>query len=784
MIAARPEEPSGELVALRSLALQGRRIALRPLSQDGSRRLTARSLGDAPSARFVEAAHELTGGNPFLIHALLLELARERVEPSADNVGRVLGVHPDAVRSAVLLRLAQLPEAARAVAEAVSVLGAGASLRAAAVLAKLEEEDAVDAVERLVGADILTDRLPLEFVHPIVRSVVYAGISSARRSGLHLRAAELAEERGEHEAIGHHLLATEPRGDSSVAEKLELAAGAALSRGAPDEAAAHLRRALAEPPAGPRRGPILAMLGQAEAATRDDRAPGRVAEALELVADPAERAGLQLRLGLILYAAGRPHDAAEAFRRGREELGEDSEHPLGAALTTSHLAMGTLTGSATPSDFAELIARARQPAPGEPLGAADREVLVQLALAHVHAGTHDLAGEFALRAVADGQMLAEQGVSLSFSVAASCVLWADAVGPAEEVADDALRHARATGDPTTSAYALFGRAQPRYWRGALAEAAVDAGAAVEAWRGGWGMGLSHAGHWHAVSLLELGREEEAAAALEASAPDPAAEGPHDGAWHIARARVALARGDLALAREELRIIEAVAARAPFFRQVAYWPWRGDAAIAARLDGDLDEAARLAGEELRLARHYGAPRPLGSALIAAGLVDGGEAGIGMLREAVIVLEGSPSMLERCRALVELGALLRRSGERSAAREPLRRGLDLAHRIGAATLERRAHDELQRAGARPRRQLLSGPDSLTPSERRVSELAAAGQTNREIAEQLFVSLRTVETHLTHSYGKLDISSRGELGAALANDRGSDHDASGENDRSLAQ
>jgi DNA-binding CsgD family transcriptional regulator len=166
----------------------------------------------------------------------------------------------------------------------------------------------------------------------------------------------------------------------------------------------------------------------------------------------------------------------------------------------------------------------------------------------------------------------------------------------------------------------------------------------------------------------------------------------------------------------------------------------------------------------LARAFGAPRALGCALRGAGLVVGGDAGIAYLREAAASLAESDAPLEHARALTDLGSALRRLGQRSEARAPLRRGLELAHRCQAAALATRARTELLATGARPRRPALSGVDALTASERRVAQMAATGLTNRQIAQALFVTARTVEGHLTHVFQKLDLSARTELAAAL--------------------
>ena len=148
----------------------------------------------------------------------------------------------------------------------------------------------------------------------------------------------------------------------------------------------------------------------------------------------------------------------------------------------------------------------------------------------------------------------------------------------------------------------------------------------------------------------------------------------------------------------------------------------------------------------------------------GLVEGGKRGLSLLAEAVEVVAGSPARLEHAKARTELGAALHRANRRSEARDQVRQGLDLATLCGAAPLAARAETELRATGARPRRIALRGVESLTPSERRVAELAAGGPTNREIAQAPFVTQRTVEVHLTSVYRKLDITSRSQLAAAL--------------------
>jgi DNA-binding CsgD family transcriptional regulator len=178
-----------------------------------------------------------------------------------------------------------------------------------------------------------------------------------------------------------------------------------------------------------------------------------------------------------------------------------------------------------------------------------------------------------------------------------------------------------------------------------------------------------------------------------------------------------------------------------------------------------QARQLIDEELELAKRSKIPRAIAVALRARGLFAGGASGLRDLAEAVRLLERSPGALEQARTVTDYGAALRRANQRVEARDPLRRGLDLARRCGATLLAERAETELRATGARPRRLVLSGADALTASERRVADLAASGMSNPEIAQALFVTLNTVEGHLRHAYQKLSISSREQLPAALS-------------------
>lgn len=257
-------------------------------------------------------------------------------------------------------------------------------------------------------------------------------------------------------------------------------------------------------------------------------------------------------------------------------------------------------------------------------------------------------------------------------------------------------------------------------------------------------------------LVDRGRSAEAAAALAAAgAADSAPETMLHALAH-ARGRARMARGQAAEALADFlgcgRTLVATGSVNP-----AAIPWRSSAALAHAALGEDAEAVRLAREELEIATRFGAPRALGVALRVVGSIERDER---CLAEAVQVLESSGAQLELAEALTHWGATLRRERQPRRAREPLRRAVELASRCGAEPLATRARDELIAAGARPRRVALSGVESLTPMERRVAQLAKEGLANREIAQTLFLTVRTVETHLRHAYQKLGVASRTEL------------------------
>src|SRR5215218_2752493 len=293
-----------------------------PLSPESVETLVRQTVGSYADEDFTDACLEATRGNPFLLSELLREVRARRLAPTAQAARRVGSLAPGGVSAAVELRLAQMPEGARALAEAVAVLGDHASPRSAARLAGVDSGSLGAAEATLVRAGILEGRDGLCFTHPVVRATVLHGISPTRRGGLHAAAAAMLSERGaEPEELATHLLHVEPAGDQRTVATLRSAAARASVLGAPATAAAYLDRALAEPPVGDQRCAVLTELGQAEAragsGARRASAQGRRGGRRPGVARPSgagasPRAQVRRRRGA---RARRPGDARARPRR-------------------------------------------------------------------------------------------------------------------------------------------------------------------------------------------------------------------------------------------------------------------------------------------------------------------------------------------------------------------------------------------------------------------------------------------------------------------------------------
>jgi DNA-binding CsgD family transcriptional regulator len=322
------------------------------------------------------------------------------------------------------------------------------------------------------------------------------------------------------------------------------------------------------------------------------------------------------------------------------------------------------------------------------------------------------------------------------------------------------------GDATRLASVLCFRGRFQTLRGDLTRALSDLREGLELARGhGVLAGLPYLYGFLVLAHVERAELDEARALLErAGFPAELPPNAHLNYLRLGRGRLWIERGEVERGVDELLALGQMTRQVPFDNP-ALFAWRRFAVDGLLRLGRGEEARKLADEELEIARRWGARHEIGASLRARGLVEGGAAGQRLLEEAVEMLDGTEAQLQHARALIDLGAAYRRDGQRTRAREVLTRGVDLALRTGVLGLVERGNEELGATGARPRRALQTGLDSLTPSERRVAELAADNLTNKEIAQALFVTVKTVEVHLSSVYRKLELGSRRELAPVLA-------------------
>jgi DNA-binding CsgD family transcriptional regulator len=756
-----PDDLLGQIAA----HVTSRRVRPPALSHAGARTMVARALGDGDDA-FVDACWRMTEGNAFLLGELLSAVEAEGWKPTKENAPRIGTLAPEAVLRAVAVRLMRLSDDAAGVARAVAVLGDDAHLRHVAALTGRDPDRVAAAADALAASEILrpADPAVLRFAHPLLASAVYADVGTGERAALHRRAAEiLRDEDISPERVAAHLLPSSGTGEPWVVEALSAAARRALRLGVPESAASYLRRALDEPPEPTARSAVLRQLGLSEAATGLATAIGRLEEALAAAVDERDRAQTLLVLGRTLGSGGRHREALDAFDAAAAIQSAD-EH-ITAHARAEAVALGLLDPDRRDGLLAwEGPLTAAQPGPASP---AQRTLLASYCMQQAMLGAPraEVVG-LAERALAGDPPLADEGAdgTVLFGLTAA-LLASDELAWSDRFLTSAMTQSRAQGSMMAVATASLGRGLSRWAQGRLVEALADAEQAVDAERYGWRHFLPAA--YGAIVGIHVDRGELEAAAAKQDRFDarPYAGSALLGRWHEGLGRLALAerRDAEALAHFETWRDVVSGVRNP----ACFAAWRSASALALVRLGRAQEASELAREELELARAFGAPRAISVALRALAHGDAHndiDGPIAQLEEAVQVTAGSEARLEHCRALLDLGTVLRRAGRRSNAGRALGEALAIARVCGARMLEERALEELEVAGTRVQRAALRGADALSPSERRVVGLAVEGLSNRQIAEALFVTRKAVEWHLGNAYRKLDVRSRHELAAAL--------------------
>jgi DNA-binding CsgD family transcriptional regulator len=762
LAAVRSGEPGMDPDLLAALEREPATTTLRPqaLSAEASAELVRSELGPAAEDDFCAACHRAAAGNPFFLRELIEAARGGEIEPAAESIERIEELHPETISRSVLVRLGRLPEPAAALTRAVAILGDGVPFRRAALLAQLGPEEAGAATEALSAAAILAPGETLAFVHPLIRAAVYAEIPEAQRGVTHSEAARLlAEDGATAEEVAGQLLHAEPGGDPDAVDTLRQAAADASSRGAPEAAITYLRRAFTEPSADAARPMLLAELLRAAGLATDLSAFEGISDdpAAELISDEEAFQAAGPDLVAWLFLGGRIEQMTEVIERGIADYRERGETEMG--LRYEALALAVI-------DIQPADAVARLDGYGDRLEPHTDEQRAWYAMRgwwqHLLGGSAAESAALVRRGIDHGELLEIHDLGPAFGQAVLVLLRADELDEAEGWIDRMVEDARKR-SPAYMASALGLRSWLSHRRGDMRSAEVDARRTVDICREHRiVLALAINLRWLLDVLIETGATEEAEAELNSSGLN----GPLPDFWwfsplRLARARLRMATGRSEQAVEDLReLLDHMELTRP-----ASDPTASTLAIALHsTEGDPGEIQRLLDWELEVAREWGTSRGIGVALRAKGLVEGGDRGLDLLGESVETLRASPARLELARSLADLGSAQRRAGMRRDARDALREALELAHRCGATAIAERAHEELGATGAKPRRVMLTGVESLTPSELRVAKLAAAGMGNRDIAQDLYISVKTVETHLGSAYRKLDISSRRELPQAL--------------------
>ena len=745
----------------RRRARSNRRRSPRPPRASSPRR----EVGRPPSEGFAAACREATAGNPFLLVELLRALGPEQAGPEDGSAARLAEVAAAGASRSILTRLARLGEHSTAVARAVAVLEPNAEARLVAGLSGLPAATVADATEQLVRAHLLSNTRPPAFVHPLVREAVLSEVPASRRAEGHARAAGLLDRDGAAvDTVGAHLLLAGPAGDAWAVTALREAGAKALARGAPVAAVRYLRRALQEPPTKGDRQAVSRELGLALLRANDPEGIEVLRTVRAATEDPIARAELAAELTSSLGLRGGGEEATALLEESLAEL-PDRDCELAIRLR-GWLLLQTLWGL-------ERLSEGTMPAPGEEPSAetlAGRMVLAQGGyLNAVGLGTVARGLELAEAAMPDLEtVIADTANGLPPQGAQAAVILADRGDRVAHHFQPIIEAATRRGAPPSIAGGYGLRAFLNLLEGNLRDGQGDAEVAVDIVRD---TGLTGSlAIWSSVALRiaaargdiaggeellrELWSEHQQISGLAAAALIGAR-----GELRRAAGRHAEARHDFLATAERVSFV-------PLPNQ-EMMPWRVGLALCEAALGNDSEAIGLATETSEQARRAGGVRGIGIALRVQGSVTGGASGIELLRESVTTLAGTRACREHAVALVELGAALRRANKRKEARQPLREGLDLAHRCGATPLEEEARTELEATGARPRKAVYSGVESLTPSELRVARMAAEGLTNREIAQALTVTEKTIETHMRHIFQKLDLSSRTELAGVLAAD-----------------
>jgi DNA-binding CsgD family transcriptional regulator len=765
ILTCRPEEPDPSGGLRQVLADPSiRRLSPLPLSAEATIDFLAEEFDRPPDPPFATACHEISGGNPFLLSELARTLVRQKVEPIDGREDLVRALAPEQVARSVLTRLARLAPEAGALARSLAVFGDGAEPHLVAELAHLDPDQAAGVADELRAASIFDKDPSLRFIHPLVRNGIYTGIPVGERTQAHARAAVLLRDRGASpEQVATQLLATGGREDRAAVETLIEAGERALDSGAPRSATAYLTRALREPPPAELRVAVLEPLVMAgfRAADRASWAAIKEDVLAEVRRDPSLGGRWELPLIAGMTLEGRLEEAGGILKKAIDVALAEGDMDRAFRVEAQLRTIGTLLPTLPKVDLSRYADRIDPDSPAGRLAASME------AASAADNGSRVVAVEAAERALGnDYAIFTEEPELVASSVPVMILLLADELGSARRAAERALTVARGRGATLDliQAWYLSGLVACAY--GDLIGAEADMRQVIDLARlaGVAPLLLTYTGSFVEV-LIERDQLREAELALQAVGvgPGPMPENELFTRPLVSRTHLRFAQGDIEGTVEGFMALVARTEKTSMARApaVSVSPLGVRSLVAI---GERERAREIADGMMAHIRGWGTPAGVAHVLRARAVSRGGAEEIELLEEAAAMTDGSDRRLQRAHILADLGAALRREGRRADARAPLREALELARRGGMARIARRAREELQATGETVRRYAPIGVESLTPSERRVAELAASGMTNRQIAQSLFVTVKTVEAHLSAAYDKLDIDSRRQLSRAL--------------------
>jgi DNA-binding NarL/FixJ family response regulator len=731
-------------------------VAPAPLSVAG----VSTIVGDAGADS--ERIHELSGGIPFYVTELVSMAAAGQELSSSRQVIESVGA-----------RLDRLGPRHREVARAVAVLVPDAVPAAVVRFAEVGEDELAVLLRALVAEGVLADTEIPRASHPLVGEAIRRGIGAAWLSELHDRAAHVLADLGASvPSIASHLLHSPVGRDEWRADMLQRAGREALRAGSPEEAAAYLERALAElRDDDPRRPELLRDAAVASLGANDRLAAAAHWRAsLGYLTDIAERSRVLADLGDALFGAGDYGLAQAAYAQGVEELtaaGVATTDPAFREFVARTLS-AQLTITLTPSVLSREVLQetiAQDPALDTPQ---DARLLAAGVVGLTTSGDpKERIRDLALRAYRgwqrDDPEMADDPTTYLLSGALN---FAGLFPEGVELLTDAVREASLSGHALSEATARYCRGAMHLAAGDLRQAVPDLVAAVNAVRLGWSHYREAAESMLIRCHLMFG-DAEAAAAIALAPEYESASGMLQAVQLTGKSEHWIRAGRAA---HGLELARRAAALVPAGLETMGLGWRSPAIAALLALGRADDARAMAREEVELAESTGRhASALGPALTRlAGLTEDSEEAAVLARRSIEV--SSPARrYDAFRAREALADALLALGAEDEAASALEEAFDYAQSQGLAIDERRLRSSLASIGRSVTPSTLERRiSSLSPSEYRVASLAAEGLSNREIAGSLFVTLKTVEFHLSRCYRKLGVQARRDLAPLLGSSR----------------